>query len=121
MNQGEDSSQVNIAIAVKEMAKAYPQLIDEEQAQAIRQVLEKKSVDPVIEPESVSHRFATIAATLGGTAALGLLAAAAVPELPVVTLVAVASGFLVSRLAARKIDEVAKRSDEKQSLTEGKL
>jgi len=109
MNQGEDKSKVeDVDAVVKEIAEAHPQL-GEEKVYAIRQVLEQKSVEPVSESESVSDRFAKVATTLGGSAALGLLAAVAVPEFPVVTFIAAASGIIVSRLAARKIDEASSK------------
>jgi hypothetical protein len=103
----------DIDLMMETFAKAHPEFEGTEQPTALRKALgeiESKSVAIGSTRRSASQTLTTIATALGGSAALGLVAAAAIPDLPAIAIVAAVSGFIVSKLASRQVDKVSRHN-----------
>lgn len=97
----------DVDLMVESYAKAHPELADTGQTRALREALsemEHRIKEPVIQQKQAAQRLTSIAATLSGGTALGLVAAAAAPQLLGLTIVAAVVGLIVSSFVVRKAD-----------------
>lgn len=89
---------------------AHPGSLGSEKVNALKEALheiEQGSGEAESEHNPAQRPLTSVATALSGSGALGLVAAALAPELPIVTIGAAIAGYVVSRLLAHVVDNLS--------------
>jgi hypothetical protein len=83
------------------IVKTHPELANTGQAPALKRALES-TLGEFTTKQKTAHTLTRLATVLSGSAAVGLIAAAAAPELPLISAAAAAAGLLAGWLIDAK-------------------